>query len=73
MKYKFEVIYCPEPMQKALDLMRAMDLELTVGLSHTLTFSSSKDLSISEVKAHITAAYEADGCVVLDVKGGVFE
>ena len=74
MKYRFEVIYCPKPMQQAVKLMKALDIDMEgAGLTHTLEFSSSKNLAIDEVKKHLIAAYESDGCQVLRIQGGTVE
>lgn len=74
MRYRFEVLYCPRFMQQSIKLMRALDVDMEgAGLVHVLEFSSSKSLSIEEVKKHLISAYKSDDCEVLSIQGGVIE
>lgn len=70
-KYRFEVIYTPRFMQKAVSFIQELDVDIVgAGFHHVLEFSSSKDLAIDEVKKHLIAAYESDDCKVLRIEGG---
>lgn len=74
MKYRFEVLYSPPLLQEVVKLMKKVDFGFEdVGLTHILEFSSEKILTISEVKAHLIQAYEAQGNKILHIEGGSIE
>lgn len=58
-------------MQEVVKFMKMLDVDMEgAGLTHVVEFSSSKDLSIDEVKKHLISAYESDDCQVLNIQGG---
>jgi len=61
-------------MQDVIKFMKSCDIDMEgAWLKHIVQFTSSKNLCISELKKHLTSAYESDGCQVLLIEGGIVE
>ncbi len=73
-KYRFEVVYCPDYMQRAVKWMNHLDVDMEgTGLQTVIEFSSSKDLAIDEVKKNLISAFESEKCKVMRIEGGKIE
>jgi hypothetical protein len=74
MKYRFEIIYCPKYMQRAIELLNKMDIDMQgAGFKHSIEFTSEKNPTLDEVKKHLRMAYEEEECKVLSIEGGTVE
>ncbi len=74
MKYRFEIIYQSENIKEISDFLNRCDLNIgTIGVRETITFTSQKDLSLSDIKEKIKEAMQESGCKLLHIEGGKVE
>lgn len=74
MKYRFEVIYQNKWVKQASEFLDKCDLGIgDVGVEEVMTFTSKKDLEISELKEIIKKAYQSCECQLLHIEGGKVE
>ncbi len=73
-KYRFEILQCPELLDTVNQLMRKFDLISDgIALNEVMTFSSDKEAPLEEIKKLIIQAYEQAGCTVIRIQGGKVE
>lgn len=74
MKYRFEITYQNKYVKQASDFLRKCDLGIDAfGIKEIISFTSQKDIKISEIKEKIDQAYESCDCKILHIEGGKIE
>lgn len=73
-KWRFTAILQPDIMKKASDFLTSCDLDQgEIGYEQVFTFSSVKDIEVSQVKQHLIQACEECDIKVLKIEGGRIE
>lgn len=73
-KWRFKAILQPEILNTASEFLKKCDLETAeIGYEQVFTFSSTKDLEVSQVKQHLIQACEECDIKVLKIEGGRIE
>jgi hypothetical protein len=72
--YRFEVIYANKYMTLLNNFMKFLGLGMDmVATKSIMTFSTKKDVNISDFKEYIKEGYVKCKCVVYEIEGGKVE